>query len=151
MSFSGLKTSLVRACDGLDRHNGKLGENDIADLCAGFQAAITGIILEKSNTAFEAYVERTGQRANAFAVCGGVAANQTIRAGLNALCSEKDAIFIAPEPQYCTDNGAMIAWAGIERYRLGLFDDFNLPAHPRWPLDTESPPLVGFGKRGAKS
>ena len=151
MSFSGLKTSLVRACEGLHRHDGTLAENDIADLCASFQAAITDVIVEKSDTAFEAYFERTGLRADTFAVCGGVAANKAIRAGLNALCSEKDAMFIAPEPQYCTDNGAMIAWAGIERYRLGLFDDYSLPAHPRWPLDTESAPLVGFGKRGAKS
>lgn len=151
MSFSGLKTSLVRASGGLERHGGRLTESDIADLCASFQAAVADIIVEKSKTAFEAYYEKTGRRAKAFAVCGGVAANQTIRAGLSALCSETDAMFIAPEARFCTDNGAMIAWTGIERCRLGLFDDYSLPARPRWPLDTESAPLVGFGKRGAKS
>lgn len=151
MSFSGLKTALLLASEGLPRRNGKPEKRDIADICAGFQAAIRDVIVEKSARALEEFESKTGHKPKALAAAGGVAANGPIRTGLAALCDQLRTAFLVPEPRYCTDNGAMIAWAGIERYRMGLFDDFELSAHPRWPLDKASPPLSGHGKKGAKS
>ena len=151
MSFSGLKTALLLASEGLPRRNGKLENRDVADICAGFQAAVRDVIVEKSARALEEFQSKIGRKPEALAAAGGVIANGPVRTGLAALCGEQRTTFLAPEPRYCTDNGAMIAWAGIERFRLGLFDDFTLAAHPRWPLDAASPPLSSHGKRGAKS
>ena len=86
-----------------------------------------------------------------FAVAGGVAANLTIRAALQALCEDLGLPFVAPPLALCTDNAAMIAWVGVERHRLGLHDDMALSARPRWPLDRTSPALIGSGRRGAKA
>jgi N6-L-threonylcarbamoyladenine synthase len=86
-----------------------------------------------------------------FAVAGGVAANKAIRAGLDSVCRAADVPFLAPPLALCTDNAAMIAWAGIERLDLGLTDGFDLMARPRWPLDASQPALLGAGKKGAKA
>ncbi len=150
LSFSGLKTALLRARDTLIAAQGGLTRADRADLCAGFQAAVADVLAEKSLRAIAAYLALSPPDP-AFAVAGGVAANRHIRAGLMAVCAERALRFVAPPLALCTDNAAMIAWAGIERYRLGLFDDMTLSARPRWPLDTVSPPLIGSGKRGAKA
>lgn len=143
LSFSGLKTALMRARDGLVAEQGGLTRQDRADLCAGFQAAIADVLAEKSRRALALCPGITG-----FAVAGGVAANQTIRARLQAVAT---APFIAPPLALCTDNAAMIAWAGLERLRLGDTDDLTLSARPRWPLDQSAAPLIGSGKRGAKA
>ena len=149
MSFSGLKTALARACEHL-KENGELARQDIADLCAGFQKAVSDVLAEKTATALEDFSGRVGT-ASDFAICGGVAANHEIRSALEAVCSRQSVRFIAPEPALCTDNGAMIAWAGIERIRAGIRDVSTIKARPRWPLDHVSSPILGHGKRGPKS
>jgi N6-L-threonylcarbamoyladenine synthase len=150
MSFSGLKTALLRARDGVIAQKGGLTEQDRADLCAGFQAAVADILTVKSRRALALYLA-LNPAAPAFAVAGGVAANATIRQALKQLCAETETVFVAPPLALCTDNAAMIAYAGIERLRLGLIDDMSLSARPRWPLDSSAPALLGSGKKGAKS
>jgi N6-L-threonylcarbamoyladenine synthase len=85
------------------------------------------------------------------AVAGGVAANRLIRDRLTALCLSAGLQFLAPPLALCTDNAAMIAWAGIEQFRAGKRDDFTLTARPRWPLDQTAAPMIGSGKKGAKA
>ena len=143
-SFSGLKTALLRMRDQVAEDKGGLTRQDRADLCAGFQAAIADTLAEKSRRALAQCPDAT-----AFAVAGGVAANATLRERLTAVAGETP--FIAPPLALCTDNAAMIAWAGIERMRLGHTDDLTLSARPRWPLDQKAAPLIGSGKRGAKA
>lgn len=150
MSFSGLKTALLRARDGLVAAKGGLTLQDRADLCAGFQDAIAAVLTEKSRRAVDIYLA-DGPSAPALAVAGGVAANGTIRAGLTALCERQGLRFLAPPLRLCTDNAAMIAWAGIERYAQGHRDGFDLAARPRWPLDKNAPAMLGSGKKGAKA
>ena len=152
MSFSGLKTALLRSRDACVAEAGGAGlrARDRADLCASFQAAVADVLTEKSRRALEAFAGRHPGPAT-FAVAGGVAANATIRASLQSLCAEVGARFVAPPLALCTDNAAMIAWAGIERARLGLWDDMTLVARPRWPLDTDQAAMLGSGKRGAKA
>jgi N6-L-threonylcarbamoyladenine synthase len=84
-------------------------------------------------------------------VAGGVAANAIIRARLTKLCGEAKVPFLAPPPVLCTDNAAMIAWAGAERLAAGIVTDPELPARPRWPLDEAAAPMIGAGKRGARA
>ncbi|PKP70149.1 MAG: tRNA (adenosine(37)-N6)-threonylcarbamoyltransferase complex transferase subunit TsaD [Alphaproteobacteria bacterium HGW-Alphaproteobacteria-4] len=149
MSFSGLKTALLRARDGVMR-DGELRAADRADLCAGFQAAVADVLAEKSRRALAAYLSE-GPHAPAFAVAGGVAANKAIRAALETVSAAFGTAFIAPPLALCTDNAAMIAWAGIERFRAGGRDGMALSARPRWPLDEAAPAMLGSGKRGAKA
>ena len=151
MSFSGLKTALLRACNALKEDNDKLTNTDITDLCACFQKAVNDSLVSKAIVAINAFKERAGKRPAVFAVSGGVAANQTIRTNLDEICRYRGIQFIAPPLYYCTDNGAIIAWAGYERWRLGMIDGASLQARSRWPLDITSPPLAGYGKRGVKS
>ena len=150
MSFSGLKTALLRTRDAVVSRDGGLTQKTRADLCAGFQLAVRDVLVEKSRRALNIYLS-SGPSCPTFAVAGGVAANQSIRAGLETVSDEMGARFFAPPLALCTDNAAMIAWAGIERYRTGARDDLTLSARPRWPLDQISAPLLGFGKKGAKA
>ncbi|MGB8621785.1 MAG: tRNA (adenosine(37)-N6)-threonylcarbamoyltransferase complex transferase subunit TsaD, partial [Paracoccaceae bacterium] len=150
LSFSGLKTALLRARDVLVGAQGGLTTQDRADLCAGFQAAVRDVLAEKSRRALTEYLA-LGPREPAFAVAGGVAANRAIRGALKAVAAESGALFIAPPLELCTDNAAMIAWAGVELFRAGRRDGMDLAARPRWPLDTRSPALLGSGKKGAKA
>ncbi len=151
MSFSGLKTALLRARNALLEAQGGLTAQDVADLSAGFQAAVCDVLTEKSRRALTLFKERHPDTPPLLAVAGGVAANGAIRDGLTALSRREGAGFIAPPLGYCTDNAAMIAWAGLERYRAGQFDDLTLVARPRWPLDSQSAPMLGSGKKGAKA
>lgn len=144
MSFSGLKTAVLRARDKVIAEKGGLTRADRADLCAGFQAAVVDVFAEKTRRALDM------APVGALAVAGGVAANQAIRVGLEAVCAAASVRFLAPPLALCTDNAAMIAWAGIERYRAGGRDDLTLSARPRWPLDQTTPALLGYGKKGAK-
>ena len=145
MSFSGLKTALLRARDGVIAKKGGITFQDRADLCAGFQAAVVDILAEKSRRALaEAGVTR-------FAVAGGVAANGPIRDALQGVCAEAGAKFSAPPLALCTDNAAMIAYAGGALFEAGYRDDLSLTARPRWPLDQSAPALLGSGKKGAKA
>ncbi len=146
LSFSGLKTALLRARDALVSQKGGLTRADRADLCASFQAAVADVLAEKSTRALAMSPDIT-----AFAVAGGVAANETLRARLQAAARSAGTRFLAPPLALCTDNAAMIAWAGIERLRLGQADDLALAARARWPLDSRAAPLLGTGRRGAKA
>ncbi len=149
MSFSGLKTALLRARDGV-MVLGRLHAQDRADLCAGFQAAVADVLAEKSRRALALYLDENPV-SPAFAVAGGVSANMTIRAALETVSVAAGSAFIAPPLALCTDNAAMIAWAGIERFRAGGRDDMTLSARPRWPLDATAPAMLGSGKKGAKA
>lgn len=145
MSFSGLKTALRRHSDALIS-DGQLRLQDRRDLCAGFQAAVCDVLAEKSRRA----LRLTGS-VSAFAVAGGVAANQSIRSALKTVAREADLPLISPPLKLCTDNGAVIAWAGLEAFANGQRDDLTFAARPRWPLDKKSAPMIGSGKRGAKA
>ncbi|QGY00179.1 tRNA (adenosine(37)-N6)-threonylcarbamoyltransferase complex transferase subunit TsaD [Roseovarius faecimaris] len=150
MSFSGLKTAVLRARDHLIAEQGGLTRQDRADLCAGFQAAVCDVLTEKTRRALAIYMEEQPTKP-ALAVAGGVAANQAIRAGLETVSTEFEARFTAPPLALCTDNAAMIAYAGAERFAAGHLDDMTLAARPRWPLDRSSPAMLGSGKKGAKA
>jgi N6-L-threonylcarbamoyladenine synthase len=150
MSFSGLKTAMLRARDQVIAANGGLPQAERANLCASFQAAVADVLVEKTRRALEIYLADTpGQPA--FAIAGGVAANKVIRERLMALCAEKEVQFVAPPLSLCTDNAAMIAHAGAELLAQGQCDDLSLSARPRWPLDTTAAPMLGSGKKGAKA
>jgi len=150
MSFSGLKTALMRARDQVVATHSGLPLDIRADLCAEFQSAVTDVLVEKSRRAIRVYLSQNPSRPT-LAVAGGVAANTQIRTGLEKLCTDTGLAFLAPPLALCTDNAAMIAYAGYEKMQLGRFDDLTLAARPRWPLDTTSTPLIGSGKKGAKA
>ncbi len=150
MSFSGLKTAVLRLRNQLVEKYEGLPYQDRADICAGFQAAVADVLSEKTRRALEVYLADTPTQP-AIAVAGGVAANQTIRTGLEAVAQAHEVAFIAPPLSLCTDNAAMIAYAGAERFLAGERDDMTLAARPRWPLDQTSPAMLGSGKKGAKA
>lgn len=145
MSFSGLKTAALRLRDRLIAEQGGLRQQDRRDLCAAFQNAVAEVLAEKSRRAL------AQGPVPVLAVAGGVAANKTIRAALEQVAQDAGSRFLAPPLRLCTDNGAMIAWAGIERFRLGHRDGMDLTARPRWPLDSRARPMLGSGKKGAKA
>ncbi|MBN2906068.1 MAG: tRNA (adenosine(37)-N6)-threonylcarbamoyltransferase complex transferase subunit TsaD [Rhodobacteraceae bacterium] len=147
MSFSGLKTALLRTRDRIIAEKGGITVQDRADMCAGFQAAVRDVLAGKARRAIDA----APQGLTALAVAGGVAANRAIRTALQEVAAQAGLPFVAPPLRLCTDNAAMIAWAGLERFRAGERDDMTLTARPRWPLDTHSPTLIGAGKKGAKA
>ncbi|MGI6244825.1 MAG: tRNA (adenosine(37)-N6)-threonylcarbamoyltransferase complex transferase subunit TsaD [Pseudochelatococcus sp.] len=135
-SLSGLKTAVRIEGERVS----PLSSTDIADLCASFQAAIVDIVVDRTRAGLRAFREVAG-RPNALVVAGGVAANGAIRAALHRLAAESGLRLVTPPPALCTDNGAMIGWAGLERLRLGLVDDLAAPARARWPLES-----VGAGE-----
>ena len=146
MSFSGLKTALRRQRDALLTDDGGLYQRDVSDLCAGFQQAVVDVLTHKSRRAL-----RVSGPVTAFAVAGGVSANQAIRAGLEDAAFDAEVPLLAPPLKLCTDNGAMIAWAGLEAFARGQTDSFDFAARPRWPLDQRAKPMIGSGKKGAKA
>jgi N6-L-threonylcarbamoyladenine synthase len=133
-SLSGLKTAVRLAAESA----APLRPRDIEDLCASFQAAIVDVVEDRMRMGLKLFRERLGVAPRAVVAAGGVAANAALRAALQRLCGEAGLPMVAPPPKLCTDNGAMIAWAGIERLRLGLRDGLDAPARPRWPLDPKS-------------
>jgi N6-L-threonylcarbamoyladenine synthase len=149
-SFSGLKTAVRQAATAI----APLSDQDISDICASFQAAVADALgdrVSRALTRFRETFPETGKPA--LVVAGGVAANKTIKATLETLCKNNGFAFVAPPLKLCTDNAAMIAWAGIERLRAGLADENGRDFVPRsrWPLDSISVPMVGSGRRGAKA
>ena len=145
LSFSGLKTAALRWRDARVAEAGGLTPTERADLCAAFQAAVADVLAEKTRRALDAHPVAV------LAVAGGVAANATIRAALDAVAQDAGVRFVAPPLALCTDNAAMIAWAGLERMAAGLPTDAPVVARPRWPLDETAAPMLGSGKRGAKA
>jgi N6-L-threonylcarbamoyladenine synthase len=133
-SLSGLKTAVRLAAESA----APLRPRDIEDLCASFQAAIVDVVEDRMRMGLKLFRERLGIAPRAVVAAGGVAADAALRAALQRLCGEAGLPMVAPPPKLCTDNGAMIAWAGIERLRLGLRDGLDAPARPRWPLDPKS-------------
>lgn len=150
MSFSGLKTAILRARDSVVAEKGGLTKQDQADLSASFQAAVSDVLVEKTRRALALYLQ-SNPATPVFAIAGGVAANGQIRAELMALCAGLDTDFVAPPLSLCTDNAAMIAYAGLEQMQAGHRDDLTLSARPRWPLDQTAAPMLGSGKKGAKA
>jgi N6-L-threonylcarbamoyladenine synthase len=148
MSFSGLKTAVLRQRDSL-LVNSALAARDQADLAAGFQAAIVDVLAEKARRALTDYVPLT--QSPSICVAGGVAANMAIRDALASVAAEFGAGFIAPPLALCTDNAAMIAYAALEQKDRRAPDDMGLSARPRWPLDHSAPAMLGSGKKGAKA
>jgi N6-L-threonylcarbamoyladenine synthase len=140
-SFSGLKTAVKLTVDRLAAA-GALSERDVADVCAGFQAAAGEALVDRTRVAVAAFRQRH-REGDTLVVAGGVAANADLGARLAALARRERLRLVLPPQRLCTDNGAMIAWAGIERLRLGLTDPLDFAPRPRWPLDPEAPP-VGY-------
>jgi N6-L-threonylcarbamoyladenine synthase len=131
-SFAGLKSAVLRA-----KEAGKYRDQDIA---ASFQQAAVECLTDRLELALD-----RGGAAASLVVAGGVAANQTIRAALEKLAKENNMAFYAPPLPLCTDNAAMIAWAGCERLGLGQSDPLDFVARPRWPLDPDAEPARGAG------
>ncbi|MEK7266375.1 MAG: tRNA (adenosine(37)-N6)-threonylcarbamoyltransferase complex transferase subunit TsaD [Pseudomonadota bacterium] len=149
-SLSGMKTALRLEAEAISSPTAR----DVADLAASFQAAIAAHLADRTVRAME-LVETTGA-ARTLVVAGGVAANGAIRSKLEALTRDRGWRLVVPPAKYCTDNGAMIAWAGIERLRVGLAPSFEealaFAPRARWPL---AEPLAGRehggGKKGPKA
>jgi N6-L-threonylcarbamoyladenine synthase len=146
-SFAGLKTALRRRAQAL----APLSERDIADLCAEFQQAVCESVADRVRRAMDLADARLGWRQGHLVIAGGVAANRQLSSALTALAGRRGYTLHVPPPKLCTDNGAMIAWAGAERLAHGLADGGKIEARARWPLDAEAAPALGGGKQGAKA
>lgn len=148
-SFSGLKTAVRQAAQSLE----PVTEQDIADICASFQRAISRTLKDRVGRGLKRFkAEHAGVARPALVVAGGVAANQMLRSTLQTLCAQSGFDFIAPPLSLCTDNAAMIAWAGAERLAAGMVaDGLDVAPRSRWPLDAQAQALLGSGKRGAKA
>lgn len=142
-SFSGLKTAL-RLAVARRGPDGVLTATDSADLAASLQAAIIDSLADRTAHAIDTFRARH-PAGRALVVSGGVAANAALRRRLAALADRAGLDFVAPPASLCTDNGAMIAWAGIERLRLGLVDTLDFAPRPRWPLDPTAARVRGAG------
>ncbi|CAN5544123.1 tRNA (adenosine(37)-N6)-threonylcarbamoyltransferase complex transferase subunit TsaD [soil metagenome] len=143
-SLSGLKTAVRNEASRLDG----LGEQDVNDLCASFQAAVMDATADRLRVGLRIFHERFGAP-NALVAAGGVAANQAIRGALLDVAARANTQLIMPPPALCTDNGAMIAWAGAERLALCLIDDMETAPRARWLLDGNAVAPAGYGKTRA--
>ncbi len=133
-SLSGLKTAVRHAAQAA----APLRPRDVADICAGFQAAVVDVVEDRMRMGVKLFRDRLGRSPEAVVIAGGVGANKALRQALEQFCAEAGLPMAAPPQNLCTDNGAMIAWAGVERLRLGLTDPLDVAARPRWPLDPKS-------------
>jgi N6-L-threonylcarbamoyladenine synthase len=141
-SFAGLKTAVRRTAERL----APLQAQDVADIAASFQEAVVQSVADRCARAMDIVAERFGPGApRHFVVAGGVAANERLRESLRSLAQERGFAFHAPPAQLCSDNAAMIAWAGAERLVLGMIDSRAAPVRPRWPLDLDAQPAIGAG------
>ncbi|MGH6854228.1 MAG: tRNA (adenosine(37)-N6)-threonylcarbamoyltransferase complex transferase subunit TsaD [Aestuariivirga sp.] len=147
-SFSGLKTAVRETVQDIS----PLADTDVADLCASFQVAVAETMQDRLARAIELFRELYPDvAAPSLVVAGGVAANAALKAVFEAQARVHGFSLIVPPPVLCTDNAAMIAWAGAERLALGLVDDLDAKARARWPLDQAAMPLHGTGKLGARA
>ncbi|MBS28053.1 MAG: tRNA (adenosine(37)-N6)-threonylcarbamoyltransferase complex transferase subunit TsaD [Alphaproteobacteria bacterium] len=130
-SFSGLKTAVRQAALDLGQTP---SAQDAADLAAGFQAAVADVVADRCSHALDAFAATYPDTPPVLVAAGGVAANQTLRCTLTQLCDTHGATMVAPPPALCTDNAAMVAWAGLERLLAGQADGLEFRPRPRWPL-----------------
>jgi N6-L-threonylcarbamoyladenine synthase len=131
-SFSGLKTAVRLMADGFGK-NGGADPKDVADLCAEFQAAVGDVLVDRCRHAIKPF-RAHNESGNSLVLAGGVAANGYLRERLETLAGEEDLRLFCPPPRLCTDNGAMIAWAGVERLLRVMTDGLDFAPRPRWPL-----------------
>lgn len=134
-SFAGLKSAVMRAK--------QAGTHRDADIAASFQQAALDCVIDRTRIALSACGPVT-----ALVVAGGVAANAALRAALEALAAGAGLPLVAPPAKLCTDNAAMIGWAGAERFAMGYSDPLDVAARPRWPLDANAAPVRGAGVKG---
>ena len=144
-SLSGLKTAVRNEASRLT----PLEPQDISDLCAGFQAAVLESTADRLSVGLKLFQERFGSP-RALVAAGGVAANQAIRGALQAVAANAETTLIIPPPALCTDNGAMIAWAGAERLAVGLIDTLDAAPRARWLLDGNATAPAEFANTRAK-
>jgi len=147
-SFAGLKTAVRHQAQALV----PLSDGNVADLCAAFEAAIAESVADRVRRAMEIAEQRLDAGAQRhLVVAGGVAANMRLRAALADVAAGAGYRLHVPPPALCTDNAAMVAWAGAERLARGWTDGLDLEARARWPLDPDAVPALGAGKHGAKA
>ena len=140
LSFAGLKTAVLRETKKIN------GEDNLKyNLAASFQNTINKILYKKTKVAVEKFRKKTKKENFQLIVAGGVAANETIRKNLSALSKEINFETIYPDLKLCGDNAAMIAWAGIQRFKKNMIDDVTVSAKSRWPLDENAPYMKGPG------
>jgi N6-L-threonylcarbamoyladenine synthase len=130
-SLSGLKTAMRLEAEKI----APLSDDDVRDLCASFQQAVVDLVADRLRVGLKIFRERY-DRPNALVAAGGVAANEALRKVLHRIAFEAGTVLVVPPAELCTDNGAMIAWAGAERLALGFTDTLDTVPHARWPLDT---------------
>ena len=138
-SFSGLKTAVRQTIDKLPSSGTGGDTKAVSDLCASFQQAVVETILDRLRAGMRVFRERYGAP-TAVVTAGGVAANQAIRKVLHRIAFETGTTLVAPPPALCTDNGAMIAWAGAERLAHGLTDPLDTAPRARWLLEDVTKP-----------
>jgi len=139
LSFAGLKTAVLRTAKILKN------EKEKYHLAASFQKTINEILYEKTKVAMDQFLKNKKNKKNTFVIAGGVASNLSIRKNLTGLAKEKNFSAEFPPLSLCSDNAAMIAWAGIERFKINLIDNLEFPSKARWPLDMNAPFLKGSG------
>jgi tRNA N6-adenosine threonylcarbamoyltransferase len=128
-SLSGLKTALRVEAERI----APLSDEDVRDLCASFQQSVMDVVADRLRIGLRLFRDRHG-KPTALVAAGGVAANESIRKVLQRIAFEAGTVLVLPPSALCTDNGAMIAWAGAERLALGLTDGLDAKPHARWPL-----------------
>ncbi|MDC1476378.1 tRNA (adenosine(37)-N6)-threonylcarbamoyltransferase complex transferase subunit TsaD [Pelagibacteraceae bacterium] len=139
VSFAGLKTAILKISKNLKN------EKEKYHLAASFQKVINEILYEKTKVAMNQFLKNKKNIQNTFVIAGGVASNLSIRENLSKLAKKENFLSIFPPINLCSDNAAMIAWAGIERYKINLINNLEFPSKARWPLDKEAPFMKGPG------
>ena len=140
LSFAGLKTAVLRESKKIN------GDKKLRySLAASFQNTINKILYKKTKVAVNTFKEKTNKKEVQLIVAGGVAANKSIRENLSSLAKEMNFRTIYPDLKFCGDNAAMIAWAGIKRFKKNLTDNIDISARSRWPLDKDAPYMKGPG------
>ncbi len=139
LSFAGLKTAVLKTSKILKN------EKEKYNLAASFQKTINEILYEKTKVAMKVFLKNKENKNKFFVIAGGVASNLSIRNNLTEVAKEKNFTPIFPPINLCSDNAAMIAWAGIERYKINLIDDLKFSSRARWPLDSSAPFMKGSG------
>ena len=139
LSFAGLKTAILKITKNIKT------DQDKFDLAASFQKTIEEILYKKTIIAFKEFEKLTKLEKKIFVIAGGVASNKKIRSMLINLCNEENYQNIFPPIEFCSDNAAMIAMVGLEKFKLKKFDNLDHPVKPRWPLDGKAVFLKGAG------